>query len=193
MKINKQSGQVSKIVIILALAAIVLVIIIYGFVKFIGKRGPGSSDSNGEIINSIDGASKKVHETTIGDIRFLLESSQDQGSVLKGQFSYENDLNTTERFIKVIVGAQNKGKNNIASQSWEVGNIVDSEGRNFTSINDKVFSLLPKPDLCGTILKPEFKPVPCVKYYEVSKISKGLKIVVRVNQPKKQDALIDLR
>jgi|SRR3989344_67181 len=192
IKRNFQSGQVSKILIVLMVIIFVVIVIIYGATKFFGNRVAKNSGSISKetIIPEIP---KPVYEITLGDTKFLVELYQDLGSVLKSPTSYESDLTTTERFIKVTVGAQNKGKNNVAQYSWDVGNIVDSDGRNFVSINDKAYSHLPKPDLCGALLKPEFKPVPCIKYYEVSKASKDLKVVVKITEPKKQEALLDLK
>ena len=55
---------------------------------------------------------KPVYEVTLGDVRFLLQSSEDLGKVIKSKSQYEKDLTTTEKFIKVVIAAQNKGKNN---------------------------------------------------------------------------------
>jgi hypothetical protein len=52
---------------------------------------------------------------------------------------------------------------------------------------------LPKPDRCGAILKPAFKAIPCIKVYEVSRLSKNLKIEVKVNQAKKLSGFLDLQ
>jgi len=136
--------------------------------------------------------SKPVYETTVGDIKFTLESSVDLGSVLKSTKTYQKDLTTTGRFIKVIIGAQNKGKNETLQFAWEIVNIIDSDGRNFTPITNKAYSFLPQPDLCGAMLKPELAPVPCVRLYEVSKQSTGLKIEVVSESPKIGKSLLDL-
>ena len=81
-----------------------------------------------------------------------------------------------------------------------MGDIVDSDGRNFVPLQYNIDSWLPDPNLCGALLKPEFEPAPCVKIYEVSRISKGLKIQVislkkvgnEYPSDKKDTALIDL-
>jgi len=110
--------------------------------------------------------------------------------------SYPPDLVTTEKFIKVTIGAQNKGKSNVLQSSWDIGNIIDSDGRNFIPIINQAYFWLPKIDLCGSILKPEFEPTPCVKIYEVSKASDSLKIEVNatldLNSSKKQKSFVDL-
>lgn len=192
---SSESGQTSKIIIILALVVIVIIVIAFGVTKFIAtkKQGASKSEVPGDTTTKPSEPTKPIYETTLSDIKFILESSEDLGNVLKSNVSYQKDLTTTERFIRVVIGAQNKEKNNIAQYAWNVGNIVDSDGRNFVSINDKAYSLLPKPDLCGALLKPEFEPIPCVKYYEVSKISTNLKVTVKVTVPKNKESLIDLK
>ncbi len=135
---------------------------------------------------------KPIYETKIDNIKFILESSEDMGNILKSQSSYEKDLTTTERFIKVVIGAQNKGVGSIPQYSWDVGDIVDSDGRRFVNINNKAYSWLPRPDLCGALLKPEFDPIPCVKYYEISKASTKLKVIIKVTPPKQEESFIDL-
>ena len=114
----------------------------------------------------------------IGDIRFVLQSSLDLGNYLKGSNSGYSDIQTSERFIKVTIGAQNKGKVETANYGWDVGNIIDSEGRIFSPITNRAYYFLPKPDLCGASMKPEFALVSCVRMYEVSKKSEGVKIEV---------------
>lgn len=192
-KINKQRGQISRILIILIVVILVLIVVAYGVVKFVAskKPQPQTTENQPEVVEPPP-PPKPVYDVTLGDIKFTLKGSQDLGNVLKSLNSYDKDLATTEKFIRVVVGAQNKGKNNIPAQSWDIGNIVDSEGRNFVSINDKVYQWLPKPDLCGTLLKPEFSPTPCVKYYEVSRASTNLKVVVKITNPKKEESFIDL-
>ena len=94
----------------------------------------------------------------------------------------------------MIVRAQNKGKNDLKKFSWDIENIVDSVGRNFPP-SSRAYNFLPKPNLCGAILKPEFEPTPCVKIYEVSKVSTNLKLEVTAlgQNGKKQMAYIDLK
>lgn len=184
-RVNKSAGQISKIFIILAVIILIVIIIFYAVVKITGVRNP-KSENNSAVQNE---PPPPVYETTIGNIRFLYESAQDFGSTLVDKTPYQQHLRTTDKFIKVVIGAQNKGMINVEQYSWGVGNIVDSAGRNFISINEKAYAFLPQLDLCGAILKPEFEPTPCVKIYEVSKVSNELKIEVFVG---KQKALLDL-
>jgi len=102
----------------------------------------------------------------------------------------------------VTIGAQNKGTANIEERSWDIENIVDSDGRNFVPLEGySVDPWLPISNFCGALLKPEFDPVPCTKMYEVSKKSAGLKIRVisgKDNSPNNlssdnvDEAMIDL-
>jgi len=189
-----QKGQASKILIIAALAVFFIIVLILGFVKFVSTKR--SSDLKSQSLSTTDQTTAKppenVYEKQIGDIRFILDSSEDLGKVIKSKSLYGEDLTTTEKFIKVAIGAQNKGKENTKQRIWEVGNIIDSEGRNFVSINEKIYSFQLESDLCGAVLKPEFAPVQCVKYYEISRVSEDLRVIVRVTEPKKQEALINL-
>ena len=189
-KYNTSSGEVSGIVIVLVIVVVIIAGVIFGVIKFTANKKTEASKSN-TVTQTVE-KPKPVYDTTIGNVKFSLVSSDYIGRVIKAKSSYEKDVTTTEQFVRVVIGAQNKGKSNLTQYSWDVGNIVDSEGRNFVSINDQAYSLLPKPDLCGAILKPEFTPTTCVKYYEVSNKSTNLKIVVKVTDPKKQDAVLDL-
>lgn len=191
---NASSGKVSKILLILAIVAFVAIIAVFVITRIVATRQQQTESNNtsqeDQNQNPQD-SQEPVYEVTLSDIRFVLQSADDLGSVLKATSSYSQDLKTTERFIKVVVAAQNKGKTNTTQSNWEIGNIIDSEGRNFASDNQAYF-FIPKPDLCASVLKPEFQPTPCVRIYEVSKASVGLKVEVKVNYPKRQTALLDL-
>jgi hypothetical protein len=189
MKSNKSSGYISRTLIILGVVVIVAILIVFFAIRLA---------SNASRANTVTAPTTEepVYEATLGDIRFLVESAQDLGSVLPGETSrsfYQPDVITTEKFIKVIIRAQNKGKTNTGKSIWEMGNIVDSDGRNFPP-SDQVFYFLPNPDLCGEILKPEFEPVPCVRIYEVSRVSTKLKVQVGATNAnsKKQTTFLDL-
>jgi hypothetical protein len=199
-----QKGQVARLLLVLAIVVLVAVVISYLVMKMAERPQAPSGTEVPEI-------PMPVYEQTLGDARFLFMSAIDMGNVLKvsdskNKTSYswrqDQDVVTTERFIKVTIGAQNKGKLNILDRSWDIGNIVDSEGRNFVPMDlNKIQSWLPEDNYCGELLKPEFEPIPCTKIYEVSKISTGLKIRVlsgKNNQPtdfspkNRDEALIDL-
>lgn len=189
--LNKQWGQVSRAILVIAGAILLITIIAFLAIKIASSKKSQAVPSSAQEIEP----PKPVYETTIGDIKFALQSSMDIGSVLKSDKSqvYQKDLTTTERFVRVVIGAQNKGKNETAQFVWEVGNIIDSEGRNFIPITNKAYYFLPQPSLCGAILKPEFAPIPCTMMYEVSKQSTGLKVEVKVKLPKGAKALLDLK
>jgi len=199
-KFHKEAGQVSRLLLILAVVVFVAVIIAY-LVMRMATPAPKPPVSNEPVVP------QPVYETTLGDIKFVFENSIDKGNILwvsearKDSYAQKN-LTTTEKYIKVTIGAQNKGKTNIAERSWDIENIIDSEEREFEPIEDYTISpWLPNPDLCGALLKPEFNPTPCTKIYEVSRKSTGLKIKVitgkensanNFSAKKNDEALIDL-
>jgi len=183
----RQKGQISKLLLIGG--AIVFVIILIIFIIFIARANTTKkSPQNVELV--VQEPTQPVYEKQIGDINFTLESSEDLGNVLKAKNQYQKDLTTTEKFIQVVVGAQNKGKTATGSYGWDLGNIVDSGGRVFANIDNQASPFLPNPNPCGLSLKPEFYPVTCAKIYEVSKVSKGLKVEITVKD--KPIELLDL-
>lgn len=190
--INNQSGKISKVLLILAAVVLVAIVIIFLVTRIVASRKSQDSNQNGTTTPTTQEPPKPVYEAQLEDIRFLLLTSLDLGNVLKAKSTYQRDFTTTEKFIEVVIGAQNKGKNNTEPYSWDMGNIVDSDGRNFIPITNQAYEWLPRPDLCGALLKPEFEPIPCVRIYEVSKESAGLKVEVKITGPKKQSTLLDL-
>ncbi len=193
MKLNKQSGQISKVLLALAVVTLIIIVIIYLAIRIGSSRN--SQKSNLQDSSNNNEPPKPVYETQIGDIKFSVESAIDLGNIIKSHSSFQKDLKTTEKFIWVVVGAQNKGKNNLVQYTWDLGNIVDSDGRNFVPITDQAYFWLPQPDLCGALLKPEFDPIPCTRIYEVSKVSTKLQIQVVTMAPtasKKERAILDL-
>lgn len=186
---KSERGQISKIIIILAGAVLLVTIVVFLAVKFFGS-GRLPTTAKKDTTQEETEPPKPVYEITIGDIKFVMQSSVNLGSVLESEYAYGQDKFTTDRFIKVTVSAQNKGKVDTAYLTWEVGNIIDSEGRIFPP-NRQTYQYLPQPDLCGAILKPEFTPVFCVRIHEVSNKSTDLKIEV-INKAQKRKELLDL-
>ncbi|MDP3882625.1 MAG: hypothetical protein Q8Q48_01055 [Candidatus Staskawiczbacteria bacterium] len=198
---RSQCGQVSRLLLILAIIILVAVVIVY-LVMRMAERPSAPIDEPTQTVPQPE------YEQTLGNVKFVFIDARDQGSVLRkadarGQsYSWAKDLTTTERFIIVTIGAQNKGKENIVERSWDIGDIVDSEGRRFVALDEYDSEpWLPEENLCQTLLKPEFDPTPCAKIYEVSKISTGLKIIVQTGKDNKalnlssddvEEALIDL-
>ena len=192
MNSNLSSGSISRTLIILAVVVLLAIIVVYGGIKIATTKKTNTSAVTSQITQE---PPKPVYETQVGDVKFVMESSQYLGNILKAKTQNQQDIITTERFIKVTVGAQNKGKNELDAYTWDLGNLIDSDGRNFIPITNKAYFFLPKPDLCGAVLKPEFDPTPCVRMYEVSKVSKNLKLEVIAQLPnsnKKQTALLDV-
>ncbi len=193
MNTKLQSGQASRTIIILAVIILIIAAVVYGVTRFAVGRKTASDTGNNE-------PPPPVYQLTMGDTRFVLESARDLGNVLTGASSrfpkYQTNITTTEKFLKITVRAQNKGKTDTIQYAWDLGNIIDSAGRNFIPVSEKAYSWLPQPDLCGAVLKPEFEPTPCVRYYEVSKISEGLKlevIALKPNSSKTEKDVIDLK
>lgn len=194
MKKNHSSGEVSRILLILAAAILVLLVVVFVVIKISNSKkaanNQAQNQANGDGKTQVVEPPKLVRDATLGEIKFILQGVTDRGSVLTSTETYDTSIKTTERFIQVTVGAQNQGKNNIEQYGWDLGNIVDSEGRNFL-VDQRAYLFIPKPDLCGAILKPAFKPTSCVKIYEVSRQSKGLKLQI-INQVQKQSTFLDL-
>ena len=199
---NKSSGQISKLLLVLAIIVLVAVVIVYLVIRM-AEKPPAPPTPPGPVVL------QPVYEQTLGNIKFIFENAKDRGNILKYSealnptySSYQKDMTTTEKYIEVKVGAQNVGKENIAERSWDIENIVDSESREFVPLDQYTISAwLPMPNLCSTLLKPAFDPTPCVKIYEVSKKSTGLKIRVitgkdnnanNFSSKKLDSALIDL-
>ena len=169
--INKSSGQIAKVLLALAVVVLIAILIAYIVIKRAEKPPQALPEEPTEPL--------PVYEATLGDIRFLFLEATDKGSILKGKDSnqpeWQKDLQTTERFIELIVGAQNAGKENTLQKIWDVGEIIDSEGRKFIPAGQEVANWLPQyqDNLCGGILRPSFDPSPCKKIYEVAKIPRG--------------------
>lgn len=190
MNTNLSSGKISKILLILAIAIVVVIIVVFAVIKVVGNKKTETAKTEAQKTEKVE-APKPVYDIEMQNIKFTFQEAENLGTILKAKTIYDQDLKTTEKFIKVMVGGQNKGKTNAIQYAWDIGNIVDSEGRIFIPY-DKAYFFLPKPDLCGSILKPEFQATPCVRIYEVSKLSKNLKIEVKVNDPKSQSGFLDI-
>jgi hypothetical protein len=183
MKFNKSSGQASRLLLVLAIVVLVAVILVFLIMKMTEKP-PAPAPKQVSTIQL------PVYEKQLGNINFIFQSALDKQTVLKvsdiknRQYASSNqkDLpvdNLGAKYIEVTVGAQNMGTANTEQNSWNIENIVDSQGRNFVPMTDQsVGPWLPVPDLCGAVLHPAFDPSPCTKIYEVSNQSAGLKIRV---------------
>jgi hypothetical protein len=196
-----QKGQVSRLLLVLAVVILVAVIIVYLVMRMAEKPAK-------PVPKPTPTTPQPVYEQTLENVRFVFESARDVGNVLSASaitnqsYSYQKDIHTTERYVIVTIGAQNVGKENIPERSWDIQDIVDSVGREFVPLDSyTVAGWLPNPNLCQTLLKPAFDPTPCQKIYEVSKKSTGLKIKVATGKnndennfssDKLDTALIDL-
>lgn len=181
-EINKESGQTSRLLLVLAVIVLVAVVIVFLIMKMAQK--PPAPPVPQTVV------ALPVYEKTLGDIRIIFESSLDRGQDLTAP--KKNTLhidNPGAKFIQVTVAAQDVGNQLIGAGAWTIGNIVDSQGRNFVPEGSNLNAWLPTPNMCGAILHPSFDPVPCTKIYKVSKVSTGLKVVII---SKKMQALLDL-
>ena len=192
--IKSESGQASRLLLVLAIVVLVAVIIVY-LVMRMAEKPPSPTVPVTQTVPL------PVYEQTMDNIRFVFESAINWGSVLKASnipnhSDSQKDLsiiNPGAKFIQVTIGAQNVGKENTGSNVWDIENIVDSQGRNFVPSGGEVKPWLPKLNYCGTVLTPAFDPSPCTKIYEVSKQSTGMKIRVTVKSGNKKDTfLLDL-
>lgn len=205
-KFKKEAGQASRLLLVLAIIVLVAVVITYLIMKM-AEKPPAP------IKPTTDSIPLPAYEKQLGNIRFVFISALDKGNILRAseitndQFNsaYQKDFpvsNPGAKFIKVTIGAQNKGTVNTEQGAWDIENIVDSKGRNFVPLDSyAVNPWLPTPNLCGSLLKPAFDPTPCAKIYEVSKESTGLKINVKTGKDnlsnnfssgKTEEFLIDL-
>jgi hypothetical protein len=187
MKINKSSGQASKLLIVLA-----VIVLVAGIITFLILRM--AEKPNKPVGPDVPVVPQPVYEQTLGNIRFVFQSAIDRGNILRAanisnsQYTYysgQKDLFATSggRFIQVTIGAQNKGTINTEQNAWSIGNIIDSKDRNFIADDQYLVGpWLPDNNNCGALLKPAFDPAPCTKIYEVSKESTGLKIEVKTGK-----------
>lgn len=199
---QKRKGETSGILLILAVILLVAAVIVFLVIKMAEQpSAPTTSQEEQTIV-------QPIYEETLGEIKFVFESAVNYGATLSSKeivnSRYVGDdanLITTERFIKVKIGAKNMGKINMEDGAWDIGEIVDSEGREFVALEGRdIYPWLPEDDLCGEVLKPAFNPTPCIKIYEVSRESQGLKIKVKTGKNNSSDvddsdamtALLDL-
>lgn len=177
-KYNKSSGGAAQLLLVLAVIVFVAIVITYLVVSMASRPSAPKPSAKTPVV-------LPVYEQTLGNIKFNFESATDRQSTLKAtditntNYGGQKDLNTTERFIQVTIGAQNEGANNTEQGGWDIGNIIDSAGRNFVPDDNYIVApWLPTNSNCSALLKPAFDPTPCTKIYEVSHLSTGLKIQI---------------
>lgn len=177
-----QSGQVAKLLLVLVVIVFVA-IIITSLIVNMSKKPPKPANTE------VPTVPLPVYEKQLGNIRFVFQSARDLGNTLvaanaiNSAYASQKDLTTTERFIEIVVGAQNKGTLNTELGAWDLGNIVDKDGNNFVPMDGYIVApWLPPKNLCGALLKPSFDPTPCIKIYEVAKSATGLKLQVLTGQ-----------
>jgi hypothetical protein len=201
MKINKESGQASRLLLVLAIVVFIAGIIVFLVMKMATPAPKPQAQVNNTPVASVTGP---FYTKQLNNINFIFESATDKGNILStseiisntnGQQMQNIDADPGGKFLEVTVGAQNEGKLNTSQGAWDMGNVVDSEGRNFIPLDQNVVGPWLPSQMCGALLKPAFDPVPCVKLYEVSNESTGLKITVKnmENAKKPITFLLDLK
>ena len=185
---NAQAGWVSRTLIILAIVILIAIAVVYFGTQLARKPAPAPEET---------AEPEPVYETKIGDTRILFVTATNMGDTLyasEANRGYFQDITTTEKFIKVVIAAQNKGKTAIDMFSWGMNSIVDSEGRVYTDSSNKAYGFLPQPDTCGAALKPEFAPIACTRMFEVSRASTKLGVQVWATDAsdKKETVILDL-
>jgi hypothetical protein len=180
---KRQSGEVAKL--LLVLAAIVLVALAVTFFVVRGLQKPSAPAAPTKTT-----VPQPVYEQQLGNIKFVFEAARNAGGTLlaanavNAQYT-QKDLNSPDgsSFIFVTVGAENEGTVNTQQGSWTLGNIIDSQGRNFIPLDGYIGQAwIPANSQCGALLAPAFDPIPCTQIYEVSNKSTGLKIQVLTGQ-----------
>jgi hypothetical protein len=123
-----------------------------------------------------------------------LVKAEDIGNTLFGadnRYHSKENVTTTGKFIRIIVSAENTGKEETKIGDWDIGEIIDGEGRKFSYFS-KQDVWLPAGNECKKTLKPGFEPLSCTKIYEVAKVSKDMKVRVIFNAVSSGKNFIDL-
>jgi len=176
--LSSVSGQISPNIVIiggLIIGAIVMLVVIGGI---FWNPGPQVTPT------PIPTPPPVTREATVGNVKFKLVEVKDLGNRLKVSESnepksFQSDLVTTERFLKVTVSAENLRKDNIPLGGWDITEVYDKDDRKFyTPMDTRIW--IPNDSKCGEVLKPSFTATLCTKIYEVAKTSTDLKIQVSV-------------
>jgi len=175
-KINSL-GQIPTKILIGVGVIIFLIIIVFVISKLSKKPLPPPPQP-------VEEKQEPVYETTVGNVKFKLIEAKDRGNKLLASESKNpeytrEDLITTDRFVEVVISAENIGKDNIPPNIWDMEELVDKESRKFYS-SPQFDQWVLKESKCGEMLKPAFTPTLCTKIYEVANVATGLKVKVSV-------------
>ena len=106
LRSKKSRGAVSTILLIVGAVLVVLIIVVFVIVQI--NAGRSNTAKNNTVPQGTPEPPKPVYETTVGDTKFIIQSATDLGSTLQSPDKrFQEDLATTEKFIKVVIGAQN--------------------------------------------------------------------------------------
>ncbi len=184
--VTKSLGETSRTLLIWGGIIIVVIITVVIVINIVRKPVPPE-----EAVEEIQ---RPVYEVVVEDIKFKLKTAKDRGNILEAsesKYTFQEDLITTEKFIEVTISAENIGKEDIQSGSWEIKELIGSEGRKFSS-SGEMDPWIPEESKCGALLKPGFSPILCTKIYEVATISTDLKVRVSSRQQEGEDFFLDL-
>lgn len=183
IKKSKSLGIAPLFIIIGVVVVIIIGVVIFNAVK--------KSPSEEQLVQNqtVEPVKEKmpgpIYEAIVENVKFKLVTAEDIGNTLKCEERInpyteclpQYNFDTTDKFIKVDLTAQNMGQDNIPEGSWRVEEMFDSEGRKFYS-PPASYDWISKESKCGNLLKPYFEPTTCIKIYEVSKHSIGLKVKI---------------
>ena len=181
----KKSKSAGIAPIFIAIMGVIIVAIIGVIIFSVVKKEPEKPVETPVVEPVKEEMPKPIYEVIVGNVKFNSVEVEDMGSVLECEKRPipperclpQDNANTTDKFIKVKITAQNMGQDNIIKGNWKVEELIDSEGRKFYS-STKTTKWIPEESRCGDLLKPNFKPTACIIIYEVSKHSIGLKTKV---------------
>ncbi len=185
MQFTKSPGQASRTLIILIFVILCAGLLVYVGLKLAGGKpaipvndtASGAADAVPQVV-----VPPKVYDFQLEDIKVTMQSAVNLGNILYTNPNGDNAVKTTEKFILVSVIAENIGKTDTGQSMWDLGNMVDSDGRVFGPADYRAQDYMRRfNSACGAPMKPGFTPTPCVRLYEVAKISHGLKLEVRIS------------
>lgn len=168
---NKQKGAS-----VLMLLGIILVVVVLSLLILRVMISPDPEIRD----NDVDDPYKEPrYELDLGNVRFIFQEAVDKGRILvRPPGERGGNLESTERFIKVTIGARNIGRMTIGGRNWKINNLIDGEGRVFEPKGREVNDWLPEDNMCGENLYPGFSPLYCSKIYEVANVSRNLQVEV---------------
>jgi hypothetical protein len=113
-------------------------------------------------------------DVLVGEVRWKMLEAQDLGNQLVSDNQFIEPLNTAGKFIRVRFEIENRSKD---MQSFIGFDLVDSQGREFTSSSDALMFIDNSETCILENLNPNL-PITCMVIYEVPADATGLKAYV---------------